>query len=121
MPDIDILVELADYYAVELRELLDGERKYGKTIEDTEETVLKAVEYSNEDKLKITNRMHILFIGGLAAAVLYMILYFTDRADNFLGGLCQGIMLGMMIVGVIITGKHASKISEFKTKLISKR
>ena len=27
MPDLDILIEMADYYGVDLRELLDGERK----------------------------------------------------------------------------------------------
>ena len=27
MPDLDILIEMSDYYEVELRELLDGERK----------------------------------------------------------------------------------------------
>lgn len=27
MPDLDILIELSDFYEVELREILDGERK----------------------------------------------------------------------------------------------
>ena len=27
MPDLDILMEMSDFYAVDLRELLDGERK----------------------------------------------------------------------------------------------
>ena len=27
MPDLDTLVEMADYYEIDLRELLDGERK----------------------------------------------------------------------------------------------
>lgn len=32
MPDLDILIEMADYYEVDLRELLDGERKSGTFI-----------------------------------------------------------------------------------------
>lgn len=27
MPDLDILIEISDYYEVDLREILDGERK----------------------------------------------------------------------------------------------
>lgn len=118
LPDLDILVEMADYYDVELRELLDGERKSGKMDKELEETVLKVADYSNEEKQKITQRMHYLFIGGFIAAVVYMILLFTDHADNFLGGMCLGITFGMMIVGVIMTSKYATKIRTYKMKLL---
>ena len=40
LPDLDILIEMADYYDVELRELLDGERKSEKMNRELEETVL---------------------------------------------------------------------------------
>ena len=121
LPDLDILIEMADYYDVELRELLDGERKSEKMNRELEETVLKVAEYSNEDKIKLTKRMHLLFIGGFVAAVTYMILLFTDRSDNFLGGLCLGITFGMMIVGVLMTSKYAAKIRTYKRKLLHRK
>ena len=121
LPDLDILIEMADYYDVELRELLDGERKSAKMNKELEETVLKVAEYSNEDKMKLTKRMHLLFIGGFVAAVTYMILLFTDRSDNFLGGLCLGITFGMMIVGVLMTSKYAAKIRTYKRKLLHRQ
>jgi len=65
LPELDILIEMADYYEVELPELLNGERKSGGMNRELEETVRKVAEYSNEDKLKITKRMHLLFIGGV--------------------------------------------------------
>ncbi len=120
MPDLDILIEMSDYYEVELRELLDGERKGVKMDKELEETVLKVADYSNDEKQKLTGRMHILFIGGLVAAVVYLILLFTDRADNFLGGFCQGVTLGMMIVGVIMTSKYAARIRAFKKRILAK-
>ena len=120
MPDLSVLVELADYYDVDIREIIDGERKSEKMDKELKDTVLKIAEYSNEDKLKVTNRMHLLFIGGLIAAVIYMMLVFTDRADNFLGGMCLGITFGMMIVGVIMTSKYAAKIRETKVSLLKK-
>lgn len=120
MPDLDILIEMADYYEVELRELLDGERKGERMDKELEETVLKVADYSNDEKQKLTRRMHILFIGGMIAAVVYLILLFTDQADNFLGGFCQGVTLGMMIVGVIMTSKYAAKIRAYKKRLLAK-
>lgn len=86
LPDLDILIEMADYYDVEL-----------------------------------TKRMHLLFIGGFVAAVTYMILLFTNRSDNFLGGLCLGITFGMMIVGVLMTSKYAAKIRTYKRKLLHRQ
>lgn len=120
LPDLDILIEMADYYDIELRELLDGERKGEEMDKDLEETVLKVAEYSNEDKIKVTKRMNLLFIGGVIAATVYTILFFTDHADNFLGGLCLGITFGMMIVGVIMTSKYAAKIRNYKMRLLSR-
>ena len=120
MPDLGMLIELAEFYEVDIREIIDGERKSEEMDKEVKDTVLKVAEYSNEDKLKITKRMHVLFIGGLIAGVLYMILLFTDQADNFLGGMCCGIMFGMMIVGVIMTSKYAAKIREYKIRLLKK-
>ena len=121
LPDLDILMEMADYYDVDLRELLDGERKNEKMNKELEETVLKVADYSNEEKQKLTRNMHWLFIGGFIAAVIYMILVFTDRSDNFLGGMCLGIMFGMMIVGVIMTSKYAAKIRACKKRFLCRQ
>lgn len=121
LPDLDILMEMADYYDVDLRELLDGERKSEKMNKELEETVMKVADYSNEEKQKLTRNMHWLFIGGFIAAVIYMILVFTDRSDNFLGGMCLGIMFGMMIVGVIMTSKYAAKIRDYKMRVLHRQ
>lgn len=120
LPEIDILIEMADYYEVDLRELIDGERKSENMNDELKETVLKVAEFTNEDKMKVTRRMNKLFVGGFVAAVIYMVLFLTDNADNFLGGLCLGITFGMMIVGVIMTSKYATKIAECKMRLFHK-
>jgi transcriptional regulator with XRE-family HTH domain len=120
MPDMDVLIEMSEYFDVDLRELLDGERKGEKMDKELEETVLKVADYSNEEKQKLTKRMHILFIAGAIAAFVYFILYFTEKADNFFGGLCLGITFGMMIVGVIFTSRYAMKIRGFKLRILTK-
>ena len=45
MPDLDVLIELSDFYAVDLREILSGERKSEQMNEEMKETVLQVAEY----------------------------------------------------------------------------
>ncbi|MGN1414471.1 MAG: helix-turn-helix domain-containing protein [Anaerovoracaceae bacterium] len=118
MPDLDLLIEMADFYDVELRELLDGERKSEKMDQELKKTVLQVADYSNEEKQKLTRRMHLLFVEGLIAAVIYMALLFTDHADNAVGDFCLGFIFGLIIIGVIMTSKHAAKIRETKLRIL---
>lgn len=62
MPDLDILIELAYFYEVDVKELLDGERKDQMMDNDTKETVLKVADYSHNEILKVTKKIHIFFL-----------------------------------------------------------
>ena len=44
MPDLDILIEISDYYEVDIREILNGERKSESMNKETEETVLQVAD-----------------------------------------------------------------------------
>ncbi|MEE0866493.1 MAG: helix-turn-helix transcriptional regulator [Clostridia bacterium] len=61
LPDIGILVELADYYDVDVREIIDGERKSEKMDKDAKETLLKVADYANKQKRQAIFRAIILF------------------------------------------------------------
>ena len=65
MPDMDILIDLSDLYAVDLRDILSGERKSERMNQELKETVLQVADYSNEEKARLLRRMHGLFIAGL--------------------------------------------------------
>ena len=101
---------------------MDGERKSEKMNKELEETVLKVAEYSNEDKKKLTKRIHILFIVGIVTQIIYLVNLFTDSGDTFLhgmiDGMCLGIPLGLMIFGAIITSRYGAKIRAFKMRLL---
>lgn len=123
LPDLDILIQLADYYNVELREILDGERKDVQMDKETRETVLKAADYSNKEKMNFSRKIGYFFIAGLAAAAGYMILLFTDASGelfDFLSGLCFGIMTGVLILGVLYNSRYMAKLRTFKLRLLDK-
>ena len=52
MPDIDMLIELADFYNVDIREIIDGERKSESMDNETKDTLKKVAEYATEESNK---------------------------------------------------------------------
>lgn len=48
MPDIEVLLSLADFYEVDLRALLNGERSQNQMNPETTETIYEVVNYSKE-------------------------------------------------------------------------
>ena len=124
MPDLDLLIFIADYYHVELKEILDGERK-DKTMEkDVEETILKVADYSNQEKIVLTKRLHYIFIAGVAAFLVYMILDIKGLSNSGIyediASLALGLVLGILICGVLYTSRYIGKIKAFKKRLLKR-
>lgn len=122
MPDLDILIEMSDYYEVDLRELLDGERKSEKMDKDLEETVLKVADYSNDEKMRLMKRLHIICWIGLVSFIVFMILEGMGLADSGvtedIASFCLGLPFGILMVSVLYTSRHISKIRAFKKKVL---
>ena len=53
MPDLSILVGLADFYDVDIREIINGERKHENMTENMKDTLEQVAEYSAEEKKKL--------------------------------------------------------------------
>ena len=125
LPDLDILIELSDLYEVGLRELLDGERKSEDMNKEMEETVLKVAEYSNEEKTRFTQRLHWMFVAGFIGFILFMVISIMGLEDTApyetIASFGLGISFGMIIIGVIFTSKYASRIREFKMRLLGRQ
>lgn len=52
MPDLSILVELADYYEIDIREIIDGKRKGENMNRELKDTLFKVADYSDTQKQK---------------------------------------------------------------------
>ena len=50
MPELGILVELADFYDVDIKEMIDGDRESKIMEKEAKETLLRVAEYSKEEK-----------------------------------------------------------------------
>lgn len=74
MPDLSILVELADFYDVDIREILDGERKSEMMNQETKETLMKVAEYTDAEKKKLQKRMIDMSAAALILFAFYLLL-----------------------------------------------
>jgi transcriptional regulator with XRE-family HTH domain len=124
LPDLDVLVELSDFYAVDLRELLDGERREQKMDKELEETVLKVAEYSNAGKERIKRVVKAYFVLGilaLAVNVAMEVLGLDETFDvGFVKGVSYGIALGAMIMGILYTTGLMERFRAFKMRLLGR-
>ena len=124
MPDLDVLIELSDFYEVDLREILSGERKSEKMYEEMKETVLQVAEYGNEDKARLLARMHWLSLAGLIGLTMHLVITFMGLGEvspyEGIGSFGLGVASGMMVLWVIYTSRYMAKIRKFKKKLLAK-
>lgn len=116
LPDLSVLVEIADYYDVEIRELLDGERKNKTMDQEMKETALKMADYSNAEKEKLRKRICLLFVAGFFMFTIYNMITLpvlpssSSHIGDFLTGVTLGFSYGVMIVGVLYTSGLLEKI-----------
>ena len=72
----------------------------------------------------LLKRMHWLFIAGLLGFSTFLIITLLGLESTApyeaIGSFGLGIAFGMIILGVIFTGRHAAKIREFKLRLLGK-
>jgi len=108
MPDLSLLVEIADFYDVDVRDLLDGERKSEKMNQEEKDTILKAADYAENERDRILNRLRVMDVVGIISLVCALFLYFSG-ADNssvffsVLTGCLFGSGLGCCIGNLLYT------------------
>lgn len=75
MPELGILVELAIFYAVDIKEIIDGERKSEIMEKETNETLSKVADYAKTEKQMTVRKKCLLTI--VSAVGIALILFFS--------------------------------------------
>ena len=74
MPELGILVELAEYYEVDIKEIIDGERKSESMKKEEKEMLHKVADYAEAEKeLVVKRRCIVTFVGTLICALCVMV------------------------------------------------
>lgn len=122
MPDFDLVIELANYFGVSIEEFLNGERKNDMVDKKTEETMLKVADYTNEERIRVTRRLNWIFIAGVIALLVYMVLEMNGLTETEvyegIASFALGLVFGGLLVGVLYTSRYMAKIKAFKMRLL---
>ena len=76
LPDLDILLTLSDYYRIDLRHLIDGERTPQPMTEENGDTMHKVADYTNcKERLLIRKLYEILISGSIAWGLSFLLTF----------------------------------------------
>ena len=125
MPDLDILIEISDYYEVDLREILNGERKSENMDKEMKETVLQAVDYTNTEAERYNKRVRLCNAIAMGLFLLYTIIkdtvvYADYSVVKAVIHILQGLAIGMLLAGLIMSSRYGAKVRAFKQRLFQK-
>lgn len=131
MPDISILIELAELYDVSIPEIVNGERKNEIMNEEVKEVAQSLSDYADLEKENMLTRIRKLSIWGVAGMLIYCLLGIGDINEKYflLGtlstyGLVLTIITPIMILlytsGLIqkVKKQNKSKITVFFIALV---
>ena len=119
MPDISLLIEIADFFDVSIPEIINGERKSEKMNEEVKEVAEKLSDYADAEKVNIIKEIRKLSIGGVIALIAYFIIDITGTAGSnlILGKIslyCETLVYVTVIMIALYSTGLLSKIQRKK-------
>ena len=105
MPDVDMLIELADFYNVDIREIIDGERKSENMDHETKDTLKKVAAYTTEQQKQLRSKVY-NSASAVIIAMLMSFVLFGRETKGLLNGIipesiCAVIMAVALAVGAV--------------------
>lgn len=82
MPDISLLINIAEYFDVSIPEIINGERKSENMNEEVREVAETLSDYANTEKETIIKNIRMHSILGTGALVVCMILQLTEAVST---------------------------------------
>ena len=117
MPDISIMIDLADYYEIDLRELLNGERKSENMTENMRETLDMIADYSAEEKAKLVKELRGMLIASafFFASLGIIVAFQLQRVNDFFSTFANfATTLGLVysIMSIIKLGQVTGRLDK---------
>ena len=118
MPDISIIIELADFYDVDIREIIHGERKSENMDKELKDTLVTVADYTNNENGKIMqSAVNMAIITSVLFEIITLIIfYFYSLSDNLLLNLAAIVTS----FGVLYSGLSVLRLFEMNEKISKK-
>ncbi|MBQ8194442.1 MAG: helix-turn-helix transcriptional regulator [Oscillospiraceae bacterium] len=103
MPDLSILVELAEFYDVDIKEIIDGARKSEMMNEEVKEVAVKMADYAVEQKSKLLIWVRRISLVGVVLMAIVLGLQSFDYESGIGTFLCYVFSVLAFVVMVILS------------------
>lgn len=103
MPDLSLLIELADFYDVEIREIINGERKSEKMNQEEKETMTLVADYAENERNILLKRLRNFSIVGLVAMLVLLVLMESNihlPVVDYIRGVSFGLAFAALLVAI---------------------
>lgn len=116
MPDLSILIQIAEFYGVEVKEILDGERKSEIMDKELKDTLSKVADYNALEKEKVLKIGNTAFGFTFAVCVVMIVVQLLMTGNLLLvaGETAVLFVGGIFYLGVMIYHGFWEKGSRFK-------
>lgn len=125
MPDLSILIEIADFYDVDIREIIDGERKSENMDNETKDTLKKVAEYSDAKKKILRKRLIGMTLGILIIFLFSVTLeatggfgFIPERICRKMSDFATGLIFGGLLCNTLYLNGSLEKIRAWKQKIL---
>lgn len=104
MPDLSILIQIADYYEIEIKEILDGERTSENMDKKIKETLTKVADYNTLQKEKARKAGNTVFGVMFAACAVSIVIQMivTINLQLVLGETVILILGGIVYITIMV-------------------
>ena len=122
MPDLATLIELADFYGADIREIIDGERKSENMDTETKDTLKKVAEYTQEQNKKDRKKMIEIMVTSVVLILFCLILSDTNgfggRIANYqsLVFFTNGLTLAALGLNILYLTGFFDKLTQWKLR-----
>ncbi|MBR4431356.1 MAG: helix-turn-helix domain-containing protein [Clostridiales bacterium] len=128
LPDISLLVEIADFYDVDVREIIDGERKSEMMDTELREVADKMATYATGEKSRLLKFVQVVSIIGVVVTIIALVLQtISYEPDTRRAGAVLATFIGFVIMCVITLyvtgilqkiGRHRTVVKAIKIATI---
>ena len=127
MPDISLLVEIAEFFDVSIPEIIKGERKSEDMKEEEKEVAETMSDYAKAEKEQLVKSIRNMSIIGFIALVVYMVLgetgvYNSNSLFRYAYGISEALIYVTVLMFPLYTTGLLSKLrisrSNYKFKSI---
>lgn len=120
MPDISLLVDIAEFYDVSIPEIISGERKSEIMNKEEKELARSMSDYATTEKEIIFKEMRLQSIMGLCALILFFVLHETEAYmyNDVLGKITSYCEVLVYTSVILMAGYTTGSIAKLRGKRI---